>query len=560
MAREGTSPPGLLKLPNEILIEIVTSLYTSDLRRLARTNRALYFFVTDYLYRYRYNSGLLACPNEIILEIVQHLKSQKERSRFAQASQRLYPITMNYVVRHNVRHGGSSLLNYASKRNLRRMAQHIIRLGGDVNTQYRGLSLTRRTLLTPLAVAAACGHRGMVRILLENGASQFIDGRRIPLAAAIFKRHEKVALMLSQEVESDEVLHKASRETTLQAACVAKLVNLVRHYLQQGAHGKQRATAHVLHDRNIALYRIIQQDASTGEFVKKHIHEDVYQIVLMLLKHGANPDEQITSRHSYSATARTIAPRHPDPRVRVLFPRTSPSPSPRQLSALIGRPWYWSDQNDHTMYGSQSESIPPEATRYVMLSDFLETSNTETQTLQDGSDFGHEEISPGDSRLDPADILELAQGETARLKKTTEAMGPPPLSAFPRLLGTSTAKAENRAQGLWANFSHQTFRAVPAVRNSGSLSVSTVPPKGKLQPNTTEADPFPRLVRSGPAPKDPAKEIWANLQRNRTISNKGGNQGMVRTVPPEENINGKEGSANKSMKKMKKKKWQPLLM
>jgi hypothetical protein len=137
MAKKDHSLTGLLGFRNEILLEIVSLLSTPDLRRLGRVNSRLYFLVGDYLLRYRYNVGLIALPNELILEIVQHLGCQRNRSRFARASRRVYPLVMDYIIRHNVRYDKSSLLNYATKRDLKEMAQMILHLGGDVNTQGR---------------------------------------------------------------------------------------------------------------------------------------------------------------------------------------------------------------------------------------------------------------------------------------------------------------------------------------------------------------------------------------------------------------------------------------
>ncbi|KAF2187346.1 hypothetical protein K469DRAFT_570256, partial [Zopfia rhizophila CBS 207.26] len=288
--RKDPSPTGLLKLPNEILLEIVSLLCTPDLRRLSRVNCKLHFFIRDYLVRYRYNVGLVALPNELILEIVQRLGRQKDRSRLARASQRFYPLIMDYIFRHNVRYGGSSLLNYAAKRNLKGMARMILHLGGDVNTQCGFPLGVMDKRPTPLATAAFHGHERMVRMLLETGASHFVDGMRIPLAVAIFKRHENVALILSQELDSGDVPLKKTKGTVLQMACGAKLVNLVRYYLERESRCGGRVNIHSLHDRSTALYQILQKDASKEDFLKRELHEDVYQIVLMLLQHGANPD------------------------------------------------------------------------------------------------------------------------------------------------------------------------------------------------------------------------------------------------------------------------------
>ncbi|PVI02971.1 hypothetical protein DM02DRAFT_652949 [Periconia macrospinosa] len=174
--RKSPSPRGLLELPNEILLEIVFPLRIADLRRLGSVNHKFQRFTVDYLRRYVDKVKIFSLPNELLLAIAQYLGHQKDRSCLARASRRFYLLVMDYILRCNVRYGGSSLLNYAAKRNLNRMARTILYAGGDVNTQrgFRPSVIGRRP--TPLATAALHGHEGMVKILLETGASHFIDG------------------------------------------------------------------------------------------------------------------------------------------------------------------------------------------------------------------------------------------------------------------------------------------------------------------------------------------------------------------------------------------------
>ncbi|KAF2451122.1 hypothetical protein P171DRAFT_350040, partial [Karstenula rhodostoma CBS 690.94] len=281
--RNNTQPPALLKLPNELFLEIAFLLYTSELRRLGRVNCRLRRLVAVYLSRYRYNIGILALPNELILEIVQHLGHQKDRSRFARATQRHYPLIMHHIVRQDIMHSGSSLLVYAAKKNLVGMARKIIYLGGDVNTQCGFRKGTTGKRATPLAAAAFYGYERMVKTLLSFGASHFVDGVRLPLAMAIFKRHESVALILSQELDcSDASLTISTRQTLLQMACAAQLVSLVQYYLEHKSCSS--------HDCDTALFRIIEKDTTKTGIVRRQLHGETFEIVLMLLEHGASPD------------------------------------------------------------------------------------------------------------------------------------------------------------------------------------------------------------------------------------------------------------------------------
>ena len=87
--RKDPPPKGILKVSNEILLEIANLLPIPDLRRLGEVNRRLCWFIEDYLSRYRYSFGLFTLPNELILEIVQHLGREERCSRLARASQRI---------------------------------------------------------------------------------------------------------------------------------------------------------------------------------------------------------------------------------------------------------------------------------------------------------------------------------------------------------------------------------------------------------------------------------------------------------------------------------------
>ncbi|KAF2471121.1 uncharacterized protein BDR25DRAFT_355027 [Lindgomyces ingoldianus] len=552
--RKDPSPTGLLNLPNEILLDIVSLLCISDVRRLGRVNYKLHFFTRDYLVRYRYNVGLVALPNELLLEIVQHLGRQKDRSRLAQASQRFYPLIMGYIFRYNVRYGGSSLLNYAAKRNLNRMARMILHLGGDVNTQC-GLRLgVMNERSTPLATAAFYGHEKMVKMLLESGASHFVDGMRIPLAVAIFKRHENVALILSQEVDSGDVPLGKTRGTVLQIACGAKLVNLVQYYLERGSQSGVRVNVHSLHNRSTALYHVLREDSRKDIFIKRELHEDVYQIVLMLLQHGANPDIRPEIPFSHPVTARAIASRHPDPRVRNLLLKATPVTASQEDPLLIGRPWISFEDEALTFHKLQSEASPSGDSRYAKLWDFLESSNSETLALMDEDGTEYRGTNFEDCTLNSSDIADLVEGGMQGLKKKSEPTEPPPLSSFPQL-GIPKASAQHAAKTFWAKIPAQASSGVNSVQKPSISGMGAILQKVKQLERLAETEPFPQLGRPTSTSNDTSKDLWARFQQGKVSQSTSETQ---RTSPLEEG-NGIRRSVNKPSKK-KKKKWEPLLI
>jgi hypothetical protein len=153
--------PGLLRVLNELLLDIVPALNIVDLRHLGRVSRKLYYFIRDYTSQYHYNADIFRLPSTLLQRVAFHIGNQKDISHFAQASQHFYPLVTKHIAHHNVRSGESNLLNYAAKRNLEVIAQNLLRLGENVETEH---SFEKASMvlaycfagmkLTPLAIAA----------------------------------------------------------------------------------------------------------------------------------------------------------------------------------------------------------------------------------------------------------------------------------------------------------------------------------------------------------------------------------------------------------------------
>jgi hypothetical protein len=316
MASPSIPVPGLLTLPNELLLAIACPLSTSTLRLLSKVNHHLYFFVRAYLIRHRYTHGLLTLPNELLLEITAYLGTQSDRSHFARTSQHFYPVVMNYIVRFDIRYRGSSMLNVAARRNLKGVARSMLRMGGEVNTQHGFQALRTGERPTPLLVAALLGHERMVRLFLGAGAQEALNDVRMPLLLAIAKGHEGIAVLLARDLDADDTIATPGRgRNVLLLACRARFVHLVRGLLERCALQGKRVDARKC---SAALYMLLEGTASKGAFRARELLEDVHQIVLMLLGHGADPDLVVTGV-GVEGTARSVAQRCPDPRVRNLL-------------------------------------------------------------------------------------------------------------------------------------------------------------------------------------------------------------------------------------------------
>ncbi|XP_014550318.1 hypothetical protein COCVIDRAFT_115792 [Bipolaris victoriae FI3] len=469
---------GFYILPSENLVEIASFLNILDLRVLSKVSRRLYYFVQDYFKLYRYNAAIRTMPNEILFKVVQQLDCQKDQICFAQSSRRFYPVIADYISRHNVRYNKSSLLNYAAKRNLKAMTQRILQVGGDIETRLTIPWTANDKHLTPLATAARHGHLEIVKMLLEAGASQFINGLRVPLPVAIFARHESVALLLSQQLcASVEPLGK-NAGTVLQIASEAKLPRLVKHYLNdRDAQLQRKLDGKHVHNLSNALVRVLLVDVSDEDLLKRQLDDDAYQIVFMLLHQGASPDIRIQTQSSPVITARVIASRHPDPRIRNLLSAKMPATALVNIRPVVGRLWMASSGTETpTSFTSQS---------HVLLS----ASSSSTNLLRALKRLK----SMGIASMD-VDIAEMVRRENCKPKKS--------LDFHPLELSTECSFT----QLAFIDSSNADPSPMPHTGNG-----CPVPQTARRLEKSSCVESFPQLTQVGPRSNDVAKDNWASF-------------------------------------------------
>jgi hypothetical protein len=516
-----SSPPrdaslGLLKLPHEILSVIASSLSIPDTRHFGRVNRRLYFFAREYLVRHRYTSGLHTLPNEILLQVVQLLETQQDRSRLARTSQTFYPVVMNFVVRYNIRYKESSFLNYTAKQNLEGMAQSILHLGGNVETRKGTVLRLNGEKATPLATAARHGHERMVRLFLKVGARQLIDGMPYPLGVAMFLRHENVALILSKELGANDTLFTGG-DTLLRCSCEAKLPKLVRFLLERAP---KRPNEQSVHDRSMALYILLNQTEYKRMFLKSDVTEHDYDIVTILLRHGADPDFRVKRYRSQAETLRQVASRHPDLQMRKLLASARAMPYTRAK-----------EPNLH----SGALLLNPQATLW----DFLKKSDLDTVI---SNDQGRPRPVSNDNSKDR--ILGSSDGRAGlgndlmhlTAKSPTDMAAPLRPSSFPN---SGSSKAMSRP-------ADQEFRGrtlLHAVR-SDRKPVQEVKPAER--PALTET--FPQLGRTVPSGEETGKVCWTRFSQNEKL----------RASNETKECDGGKETQLPGSKKSKKKQWVPL--
>ncbi|KAF2833308.1 ankyrin [Ophiobolus disseminans] len=533
-------PAGILTLPNELLCDIASPLCTADLRRLSRVNHKFNFFAYAYLNKYHYNKGLVTLPNELLLVMVQHLDT-RSCSSLAQTSHRFYPLVMNYIVRHDIRYRGSSLLNVAAKRNLKGLAKNVLRMGGDVNTQsgfQQGLTGKRPT---PLAAAAFFGYERMVRLFLAAGAEQIVDGTRLALVIAFARDHENIAILLSQDLDAYfQVLKSGS--TLLDTACEKRFVKLVRFLLERQ---DRSLSARDVRGRSLALYNIIDATACKGDFVMRQLLEDVHQIVSMLLQHHADPD---MPSGRIGATARDVASRHPDPRVRNLLSKAKPpaTTKPKKLPSRAGRKGLDNESTPSYQMEYFHSMESPIPSRFATLLDFVDKPDTAEALLTGDDGSTQPELDFEDPSLETWNLAHMVGSDMRGLPKQPEAdpKEPPTISSFSQL-GTPKAIKEDVTQAFWAQ--------KPAPVKSAPLPRPSVS-KAKELPRPVVTDPFPHLGQPVRVPRARGTDLWSRFQKTNEPDRERPQQRALTS-----DDSGKQ-SKQSSSKKSKKKQWVPLKM
>lgn len=454
----------------EVLLKIIAYLCPSDLRRLRFVNHKFYTVVETY--RAQFSKGLTALPNDIILEIIQYLSAQV-RSRLARVSHRFYPFIMDFILRDNVRCRKSSLLRFSVKNDLRGLMRRLAYRGGDLNPttdHSRGSAV----LPSPFSVAAYYGYEGMVRLLLELGARPSGQGSDIPLAFAIAKRHERVALIILQSSDSISEDPYITSRKLLRMASAAKMVTLVSHVLVR------RSELHMT-DVDTALYHVLLGDISKGNTLKRVLHHEAHQIVRMLLQNGANPDNQPRGKIILTlSTARLLSQRHPDPRVRALLPDTGDASLQRKTNgsgSRVGRSWVVSPD-----VAAERAVLPDLYACQALparLGDFLEElkddSSLEIQdrTLTNDHHFSDEEVH--DTRSTTFDLesflQDIRQPKVSDRSLTAESLSS---DAFPRL-GISEETAQRAVRGVWPEPNpsvHSSYTAPDHAPKAGTTMLS----------------------------------------------------------------------------------------
>lgn len=510
----------LLDLPNEVLVEVISFLSIPNIRILGRSSRKLRILSMDYLTRCRYSTGIFVLPGEIILEIAQYLRHPRHLTRFARATQWYYPLITKFIALDNIRYHNNSLLCYAAEKNLISMARTIVRQGGDVNKELRSKPLTA------LYFAARRGHTKMVKLLLSFGASQTISGERKPLLGAIFARHESTALLLSRDILPCSTKIDKHGGVALHKACKMKLVRLIGHYLGD----YQNTNPSTKQVYNSALRIVVEQNLSSGNIIRREIHQDVYQIVLMLLHHGAD-----------RTAASDISSRHADPRVRAILA----NPVPQKMlevnwEEVIGRPWLLEGENMDT-----NDPLPSDVRSEARLLDYLKPAKKGPALLLDN--YLSSKYEPGDDGNKLSGFFAAIDAESRRSRSSgmPEVVDLFDLSAYPQLAPTK-ASSQNHPEQFWATMPK-------SVQSIPYRSLQSNPDKGKKTEKPTVEEEFPKLGKGVEVSIGRNENVWTHFTKQDV---------SVKAVEHSEKIVKSEESHEKfaARSSKKKNKWRPLAL
>jgi ankyrin repeat protein len=315
--------------------------------------------------------AFLRLPNEIIIQIIEYLHDQRDINSVTRVNRRFHNLFDDYLFGYNIKLRGGSALLWAAEHGRESTALKLLHLGADVDVKLQKQSARPGQLkpsssdntnahfgVTPLHMAAWKGHLAIVEILLEIGANP--EARMphswTPLYVALMSGHEKIARTISRRISNAHVCLVDSRKqlTPLHVASRYKLSNSVRYFLDEGADVNARdtrartplhcalASDHYLFDlgHNPIIHKF-------NNYATEHNPDEVFKTVMVLLNFGADPDLETTREPMWNPpiTGRALGACHGDERVRALFESSASVSSPSSVSTQkpdtlqIGRSW-----------------------------------------------------------------------------------------------------------------------------------------------------------------------------------------------------------------------------
>ncbi|KAH7398506.1 hypothetical protein BKA66DRAFT_204804 [Pyrenochaeta sp. MPI-SDFR-AT-0127] len=253
----------------------------------------------------RATTGLLDLPNELILEIADLVHSQSCLNRLLQANKRLYQLLSDALLERNVREGGSSAVVWAFS-NMRIDTLSRLQHYGANLYDPRSMPSLWNSLMNK---AAGDGNIVMVEILIALGVDPLRYTRIcMPYMTALGRGRDEIAKLFITFLPSLDFPIETNGRTALHAACGWHRGEIVRHLLSLGADANLKASG----TRLSAFDELLGEDGVElwgHEPEDKELRDAAFNILVILLENGAEPDNEAYARGATSS----------DPSVRLLF-------------------------------------------------------------------------------------------------------------------------------------------------------------------------------------------------------------------------------------------------
>ncbi|KAJ5613453.1 ankyrin repeat-containing domain protein [Penicillium lagena] len=235
--------------------------------------------------------SILTLPNELLRLIVEHLETEKDIFALLQVNRRLYEISMPLLYQHNVQYLAGSALHRCAASGQKIGAQRLLEFQADPNTiDEHGIQ--------PLALAIDEGHRNIIGLLLENGASLQMEDF-LPIHHAVSLGNYAVVQMLLEHGGDINAIDQFGC-TALYQAVESGLLDIAELLLDHGA--------------DVNMTGLDTKEARPSRISPLHAASDIDNenmlIFDLLFKYGADPnpidDEGKTPLH-WTVTGDSVA-------------------------------------------------------------------------------------------------------------------------------------------------------------------------------------------------------------------------------------------------------------
>ncbi|KAF7166029.1 hypothetical protein CNMCM6106_001970 [Aspergillus hiratsukae] len=262
-------------------------------------------------------SRLESLPDELLLLIASFATTQSTIAALARTSHRLYSIYEPCLYRWNVVHDQSSALDWAAEHGNMITFQKALDAGAPLPVEYSSEELTSRPKKLhdfephPLTLAARAGHEAIVRFIIEKGASpDMIDPERLTLlsVAAI---HGHVSLTRTLLALAGLNFFHGCGQTPLSTAAKNGDTDILLLLLKHGADPNKvlnlrlthaALTEAVIHKQKEAALILVQhtQRLHCTRVLSFAVQHDDKQMFESLLKEGVAPEFSLSDLAGHS--------------------------------------------------------------------------------------------------------------------------------------------------------------------------------------------------------------------------------------------------------------------